>query len=70
MISGVVVLARALASCAEATRLVLAAGILSLTSVRRPALRERGYPKGCVPVPFSCCDSDARADHSCGCAPL
>lgn len=24
-------------------------------------------PRGCVSVPFSCCD---RADHSCGCAPL
>lgn len=70
VISAMVVPAWALAPCAEATRIVSAAGILSLTSVRGPALREWGCPQGGVPVPFSCCDTDARADHSRDCAPL
>lgn len=69
MISGVVP-DRALASYSEATKLVLAMGIVSLASVRGPAPREQCSLKGCVPVPLLCCDSDASGNQSCGCASL
>lgn len=70
VISGVVVSAQALVLCTDAARLVSDVGIVSVTSVRGPAVGEQGCPKRWVLVPFFCCDSDARAAHSCVCTPL